>query len=563
LRADWWLGLNVLNGRDDDLGAYQVFSLRQQIQPRPDLALDLEVAGSTGAEGPGAAAWLDLSWSGDPWRLRLNLLGSDPAFAGEYQDRTRAHLDLGHSPGAEPWSLWAYYRYDRSNRDQEIRLYPYESRYRYRFLDMVVEQTAHTERTAGAGAAWRAADGERWSAELRLGECRNTGAAGAPFYDLTQSLRVGYGKTLPDPSLTLEMSLEPGRRLDRLTGEQVPAWGYRGAVSWRPSKRVRLGAYLNDTIDPCQGDGEDGSDLPSLGLSAWLMLSPKSDLSLDLQAQQTSGQGQVIAGVQYSWRRDNGDTVGVQARYAGGQYQDANLMLSYTVPIDVPTLRRTDLGTLRGQVQDSETGKGIGNLVLKMDRLVAVTDARGYFSFPSVPRGYYRLDVAGGRLPVGMIPTGTLPLEIDLVSDDRAQATIGYVRGGTVTGLVQVYAPDPRLLPSQGFVQTRAGTAPKGAPGLAQGLVPTGGLGGVLVEIRQAKQVYRRRTNGNGEFRFAGLLPGTWTVSLDPGALPEDATVAEPAQGVALKPGTEERLVFRVGQQIRTMRMLAPLKVGG
>jgi hypothetical protein len=46
--------------------------------------------------------------------------------------------------------------------------------------------------------------------------------------------------------------------------------------------------------------------------------------------------------------------------------------------------------------------------------------------------------------------------------------------------------------------------------------------------VRSGEQVYRRLTNGNGEFRFAGLEPGTWTVMIDPDKLPENATAVPP-----------------------------------
>ena len=85
----------------------------------------------------------------------------------------------------------------------------------------------------------------------------------------------------------------------------------------------------------------------------------------------------------------------------------------------------------------------------------------------------------------------------------------------------------------------------------------------IAVEVRSGEQVYRRLTNGNGEFHFAGLKPGTWTVKLDPAGLPENATIEETSFTVEAKPSAEETLEFKVEQKIRTMRMLAPLKVAG
>jgi hypothetical protein len=563
VRPNWWVGANYLQVQDDAEGDSQVLSLRQQIQLQPDLALDLEVAGSTGDQGNGMAYWLDLVKLGAPWRYRLNLLYADPNYAGQYQDQNRAHLDLGYTPKNKPWSLWGFYRYDQYNQDQEFYRYQSADRYLYRNQERLVVEPARTEENAGVGASWRVAEGSRYLAELRYGECRNSRDDGALFDDVTHALRLGYGRTFKEQNLSLDASVELGRRFDHLTGETVPAQGYRGSLFWRPSRRLTLGAYVNDSIDPCQGDAAGDSEWPTLGLSAGLYFNEKSSFSLNVQGQQSAGQTQLIANAQYSYRRDNGDIIGVQAQAASGINADINLMLSYTVPIQVATMRRTDVATLRGQVFDQESGKGLSNIVLKMERLVAITDERGNFSFPSVPRGVYELQVAGGKLPVGMIPVVPMPVEVDLLNEGEVPVKLPYIRGATIGGVIQVYEPDASLLPSQTFVQVGRGGPPKPLPAAALELKPTHGLGGILVEVKSGEQVYRRLTNGNGEFRFAGLQPGTWTVKIDPAALPDNATIDETSVTLVVKPSAEETVEFKVEQRIRSMRMLPTLKVSG
>ncbi len=58
-----------------------------------------------------------------------------------------------------------------------------------------------------------------------------------------------------------------------------------------------------------------------------------------------------------------------------------------------------------------------------------------------------------------------------------------------------------------------------------------------------------------------GVKPGTWTVSLRHGDLPENATVAENSYTVELLAGDEVVADFKVEQRIRRMRMLKSLKV--
>ncbi|KAA6183050.1 hypothetical protein F2Q65_16640 [Thiohalocapsa marina] len=572
LRPDWWLSVNLLDAQDDQDGRNQTLSLRQEIRLRPELNLDLEVAGSRGDLGDGAAYRLELTRTGAPWRYRLNLMHADAGYAGEYQNQDRAHIDLSYSPKDSRWSAWGFYRYDQYKQDQRR----YRDRYAadaawYWNQNPVIIDPARTERSAGVGVAYRRPDAGRYQAELRYKECRNAQATDRQVYDETQALRLGYSRTFKDSNLTLNASADLGRRMDSLTGDQVPGQGYRGAVSWRPNKRLSLGAYVNRSLDPCIGYDQDNS--PTLGMNASLAINDKSDLSLNVQGEPAWGDNQTIAQARYNYRRDNGHVIGVQAQYAHGVSDDLNLMLSYTVPIEVPTTRRRDRTTLRGQVIDQATGEGLANVVLRLDRLVAITDARGFFSFPTVKRGYHSLNVAGGHLPVGMIPVGEMPLPVDLTVDEETRVELAYVQGVTIDGIIQVYQPDTSLLPSQTFVRVdrslpdaapETAAKPERAPEpAARELEPTRGLGGILVEVRNGDAVYRRLTNGRGEFRFAGLSPGTWTVSIDPEALPENASIEQARYTVEAQPADTAELEFRVEQKIRRMRMLAPLKVSG
>ena len=180
-----------------------------------------------------------------------------------------------------------------------------------------------------------------------------------------------------------------------------------------------------------------------------------------------------------------------------------------------------------------------------------------------MPRDSYELTVAGGKLPVGMIPAVTMPVAVDLVMEADGLVKLPYIRGATIGGVIQVYEPDASVLPSQTFVQVGRGGPRKAPSRVARELKPTHGLGGILVEVRSGKQVYRRLTNGNGEFRFAGLQPGTWTVTIEPAALPQEASIDDPSFTREVKAGAEESVEFRVEQRIRTMRMLAPMSVSG
>ena len=568
LRPNWLVGVSYIDQSDNQDGHNQILGLRQQVTFSPELALDVEVAGSTGDAGTGAALWGDLVKLGAPWRYRVTLLYASPDYAGYYQNQDRAYLDVNYAPEDRPWSLRAFYHYNRYHDDEP----PDDEDEDDFVVDLDTDDWGwyspdSEEHEAGIGVNWRTPSDSSYRAELRYRQRNDLNPA--PTFDETEhTLRLGYAKSFKDLNLSLNTSVDFGQKVDRVTGKHSRVDGIRGSLFWRPNRRLNLGAFVFLENQAAASFDEEPST--TAGLSANLAINDHSSLSLDVQGQQYNNQNSVIANAQYSYQRDNGDLIRVQARhgsryadtYDNGMDMDNSLMVSYTVPIKVPTLRRKNVATLRGRAFDQETDKGLGNVVLKLDRLVAITDENGYFMFPSVKVGVYKLTLAGGRLPVGMIPLVELPVEVNLYFDATEPVNLPFIRGATIAGKVQLYEPDASLLPSQTFVKVGRGIkAPP--PPTSEELKPSRGLRGILIEVRSGEQVYRRLTNGNGEFRFAGLQPGTWTVTIDPDKLPENATIDETSYTLEVEPSADQTIEFRVELKIRTMRMLAPLKVKG
>ncbi|QVL51026.1 MAG: hypothetical protein KFB96_11820 [Thiocapsa sp.] len=568
LRPTWILGLSYLDQTDNENGHSQILGVRQQVALGAETALDVEVAGSAGDVGNGMAFSGNLINLGTPWRYRLTLLYASPDYAGYVQNQDRAYLDIDYVPLEKPWSLRAWYHYDRDHQTaRELAEYDQADWWSLDPDDWDWYGPDSIEHEAGIRLNWRTADETRYSVELRRRQRSDLNPA-PTFDEVENSIRFGYGKSFKDLNLSLNTSIELGEEYDRVTGERSATQAFRGSLSWRPTRRLNLGGYLS--LENEAAATFDQAPRFTGGASVNYAVSPKSTLSLNVQGQQYNDQNSVIAGVSYRYQRENGDLLTVQARhgsryaelYDNGMNMENSIMLSYMVPIAVPTVPRRDVATVRGRAFDQETGAGLSNVVLKLDRLVAITDENGYFMFPSVKLGVYDLTLAGGSLPVGMIPTLEMPRPVDLYFDAGASIDVPFIRGATIAGKVQLYEPDASLLPSQTFVRVGQG-AKAPPPPTSEELKPSRGLGGILVEVRSGDQVYRRLTNGNGEFRFAGLQPGTWTVTIDPAKLPENATIEETGYTLEAEPSADQTLEFRVELKIRTMRMLAPLKVKG
>lgn len=215
-------------------------------------------------------------------------------------------------------------------------------------------------------------------------------------------------------------------------------------------------------------------------------------------------------------------------------------LVEYTVPIGVPIARSTVSGQLTGRVVDSEKGIPVPNVLLYAGSATAVTDRDGQFSFPSLKPDRYVLQLDMSTVGLSRVSQQRLPQELTIVGGEETRFDISLTRSVSVVGTVLLY-------PAQ--EQSAADTS---APILKD---PVGHTGAV-VELSNADEVHRRLTDSRGRYAFADIRPGTWTLKIIIGNLPENYTFEKDAFELTLVPGSSTEITFKALPRKRRVQIL-------
>lgn len=136
----------------------------------------------------------------------------------------------------------------------------------------------------------------------------------------------------------------------------------------------------------------------------------------------------------------------------------------------------------------------VKDTLLRLDTQLARTDAQGYFRFPPVDPGTYKVEIA--RAPLGLVPTVPMPISVtvavgQVITLEIPMRSVGIIRGRVFDD------------------KNRNSQADPDEPGLAN--VRIFAVGATSVETR---------SGANGQYVLQ-VPPGTYTVTLDRTTLPK------------------------------------------
>jgi hypothetical protein len=302
------------------------------------------------------------------------------------------------------------------------------------------------------------------------------------------------------------------------------------AASWRASRTQSYSVYA--TRDENAFSDEPEATRTSYGLNASYTPGGSTSLTLDAQRNQSKLGRSGTYSLALVHERTSGANIRLAARRLEGRFARTDLLLSYSVPLSLPVLRRANVAALRGRVFDAQSGAGMDDVLLRLDGLTAVTNGRGEFAFPAVKAGLHQLTMDRANVEVARVPAMTLPREVSVAPREMQRMEIAMVRAVVIALTVQLHPPEPE---------------------------PARAAGGVLVVLTNGEATFRRLTDAGGHVRLGGLAPGKWRVSVDPETVQQGYVPAAPALELDIAPGASATAEFPLLPVKRVIRMLAPI----
>lgn len=530
------LDLNLLDKRGGSLPA-TLRSFGSRSQWRPGLNTAFEIGQSEG-DGERGRAWRgELYDSGHALRYHIFGWRAEPGYRGYVRDEE--YLSTSFDYPYRRWGLHGYYRFQKHNLDSDpSRAMPEERQASFGF-DRALFKTA------------------RASLDYYVRSYADS-FVGQPVDIENRSTRLGLSQSFKDVSLLY--SVERGRTESHIGAVPFNTTLHVLSAFWRASAVQNYGLYA--TRDDNAYSKEPQGKQTTLGLQAsydfestLLSFDAQRNYEViddrDLRYDYTDShydrktRRRTTYNMMLRHELRNGDRISLLARRIAGRQPQTDVLLTYTLPFEMPLFRKSNVATLRGRIYDEESGAGVRNVVLNLDGLTAVTDSGGRFEFPAFPAGSHKLSMDRSNVGVNKVPTATFPLPIVTAARDTKQVDIALVRSVSIGVKVSLHVD--------------------GANGI-KGAVPsapaaTRGAANVLVTLKNGDHVFHRLTDADGQVRIGGLPPGDWTASIDAAAIPEGYGIASRELAIPVPPGASATAEFPMVPVMRDIKMLPPLQV--
>jgi hypothetical protein len=442
----------------------------------------------------GLAGQLALDHLGDRWQARGRLYTASADFAGRNQDRDglasyvmyapRLHTRLWSSLDVSRGRLWALHDAPQSQTA------------RYRLGGRWTAPAGPTlEATVGALSERGSEDAgvrDMDQQDLNLTATRSFGqvlAVASGSYGRGKNLETGRSGpmrglelSLAGPLGDLRGALDWKREYEWQPEASASLWStiLTGDFSW-VSNEARLQAGMG--ISYHQVHSLDGNNVRSEEIQ-WqprvdYRLAPRVALRVDASLLRRDGRAEVDR-----WQ----------------------IQLSYAASDIVPVPWRPTRGGVRGLVfldadldgEADPSERRIGGVLVTLDGKHVVTDQAGTFEYPAMPPGTYWCDLNRGSLPAGLVPQGSLPLEVRLEAGDEQSILIPLVPSADISGFIFLD-------------QNHDGVRSSGEEGLSEMR---------MILLQDGRKVAEGLSDATGRYHIPEVPPGRYSLKVAEGWLP-------------------------------------------
>lgn len=540
------IGLNYLRKHRDGKVS-NITSVEGELKPFKDTQLDLEYALGPGGDGKDNA-YLAHLYGRHKWlNYYLKLHHAGPDYPGYYSDLDYISGGLT-IPINKCLRLNANFRRQEDNLDSDPSktIAPLE-----KYYQLGLDYKMKTNTTFSFD--WRSQD--------RYDRFNN------PAFDYRENTsRFGIGQSFK--KLTLYASAELGETENKLDGSTSNLERYTASAYFRPTKRQYYSGYIYyDKNSDFTGEGRRST---TVGVNARYEIANRTSFNLTFQTNDQQGlshgdRDNLELGLNHTFANNHQlSVVARHTRYRNSYMKDNTaLAVQYVIPLGLPVARKKSVGCVKGYVYDEETQNPIGDCLLRLNGLTAVTNKAGNFTFPSVSCGKYCLSVDTASIGMSRIPSQKTPIELAVKGGEETPVIIPITRATQLSGRVIVYDYErnhDKVTSSDKYIGADEDGYIVGADssyGKGDKLIESHGLANTVIELRDSSEVKRIVTDNQGYFAFDQVRPGRWTLKIDSDNLPEYYYFENGIFELELKPGQKMEIFIKVLPKKRRIRIIA------
>ena len=548
-----------------------ILSVQTSVEPVKNVSLEFEYGVGWKKHDNLKSGDFSYKYIDDAWRIeaegnyrgaycRLKAIHAGPDYPGYYSD-------LDYKMGTVTFPLWSSLRLkiNYSKQKRNLALVP-------------TFPTASQVRDYGLGMDYRFKIGTRLSLDYRNSQ-REDRFFPPRFNYERNNIRLSLGHAFN--KLSIYTSAELGESDDKLAQKKQATERYRVSAHYAPTDRQRYSGYfqigrrssvLRSSL--LRNSLSTQNRQKTMGLNAWYRPIDRTSFDVNFQRSDSGGsynRNQLDLTLRHLLLNDHQVLLRVRHLYyrtRSNSYHKTSVMLTYTVPFDIPVSRRTSISSLRGRVYDMEhpQQQGIPDAIISVNGATAVTDQKGNFKFLSLKPGTYHIRVDQEAIGFNRVTAQKTPLEITVQGGAETEINLGVIRSATLRGRVVVFASksesnnnsDNKNYPEGEKRDNQDGKLVIEARGKTGGgkMVEDYALAGILIELQSESEIYRRVTDGKGQFLFGDLRPGNWTLTVYENNLPKYHYPEQTTFEFHLKPGSEEELLVKILPQMRSINII-------
>lgn len=430
---------------------------------------------------------------------------------------------------------------------KKLRLHAALSRYSGNAaLNDVRSSVVNKENSWNAGANYQIAEDTELSLEWQhVG--REDVLLPASYKFTEDSARLGIGHSFSKFQIQSFFAL--GTLDNAVSGEAGEFRRYSAVLNWRPDASQTYSVFANH--GPSAFSGSSESSMNAGGSARW-QFNEKLSANVSYARNAYNGltgreQDQALASIQYKFA--NKSTLALVGRWLRGitkgtataGAEETALMVTFSMPFNVPVSRKRSIGMIEGRLVDASSGSaaGLPRVVVQVGSQFAVTDEKGRFEFPSLKPGPCEVQIVRDSLGPHMAMVTPLPMNVTVHPAETTHVELTATAASAVSVTVKRFEfASGNSLTSSGPVKEAAGEE------------------AAIVEITNGRDTWRTQTDRLGHALFDRLPGGPWSLrvaSSDPSPL---RIIENPERMLMLKPGESEQVTVRVLPLRRTLKML-------